>query len=207
MPENHLRLDEDTHTYWIGSRRVPGYSEMCASMQVGVEDCELCAKKESHTHNAAFYTDDGKEQGKALHQWLLFLASGKFTTIEPEPEIAGRVNAIKKFLRESGFEFEGGETPLYESRLGFAVTPDLWGRIGRRRVVIDAKRGAKLKIHSLQTAAQKIALTANGFRPDDRYALYLKDSGNYRLEPHKDRADEARWANIARAYHDKKSYL
>lgn len=201
-----IRFDEPTHTYWDDKRRVPGYSEICASLQVGVLDCEECRLRVRHEHNSSFWTDDGREQGKALHYWLQFLASGKTTTTKPEPEIAGRVEAIKKFLRESKFQYDGGETPLHEPHLDYACTPDLFGRMGRRRILIDAKRGAKLKIHALQTAAQKIALAANRYYVDDRYSLYLSNCGNYRLVPHTDRNDEKRWGRIVTAFHDKWFY-
>lgn len=181
----------EAHEYHKDGVRIPGYSEICKDLGV--------------TEANGFYTDDGRDQGTALHAWLLFLAQGNTPAADPEPEIAGRVEGIKKFLAESRFVFSGGEVPQFEPTYRYACTPDLWGHMGAFSVVIDAKRGAKLKSHALQTAAQKMALTANGFMAQRRYSLYLRD-GDYRLEPHEDKQDEARWKAIVSAYHAKQHY-
>lgn len=201
-----IRLDEKDHTYWSGKRRAAGYSEICASMHVGVPDCPQCALKVRHEHHASFWTEDGREQGKNVHYWLRFLASGKTAMNAPDKEVAGYVKAIKKFLSESKFRYDGGETPLHNPRLDYACTPDLWGRINGIRYVIDAKKGARLKVHALQTAAQKLALAANGYYAYRRASLYLKKNGTYRLYHHNDRDDESRWVRIVTAFHDKKTY-
>ena len=202
---SELVIDEH-HRYRKNLVRVPGYSEICASMRVGKEDCEECVQNKYHKHDGAFWTEDGRNQGVALHHWLQFLAKGKVATSEPEPEIAGRVNGIRKFFRENDFTFVGGEIPQYEPSLRYACTPDIWGRIGKTTWVIDMKRGAEMKSHALQTAAQKIALAANGFIAVKRGALYLMDD-DYRLKEHTDRRDESCWRTISQAYHAKKLYI
>ena len=197
---------DDEHRYWKGGIRIAGYSEICASMQVGKEDCEDCARGKRHTHDGSFWTEDGRNQGVALHYWLQFLAKGRVAGSEAEPEIAGRVEGIKKFLRDTRFEFVGGEAIQYEASISYACTPDIWGVIGKTKWVIDMKRGAEMKSHALQTAAQKIALAAGGFIAVKRAALYLKD-GDYRLIEHTDRRDEQFWRTISQAYHAKKIYV
>lgn len=187
-----IRIDEE-HRYWLGEARKSGFTEIITDL--GIKG-----------GGAAFYTDDGRAQGIALHGWLLFLAQGKTTDQKPEDGIAGRVEGIRRFLAESGFVFEGGEQPQYEPRLDYACTPDLWGHLGAFSVVIDAKRGAKEKWHPLQTAAQKLALAANGFKAQRRFGLYLKDGG-YSLEAHEDAQDENRWRAIVSAYHAKGFYV
>lgn len=200
-----VTIDAD-HRYWKGDERVPGYSEICASMQIGKEDCQDCADHKRHMHDGSFWTEDGRNQGVALHYWLQFLAKGLVSSIEPEPEIAGRVEGIKKFIRETRFAYAGGETIQYEPLLRFACTPDIWGVVSNTKWVIDMKRGAEMKSHALQTAAQKIALAANGFTAIKRGALYLMD-GDYRLMEHKDRRDESCWRTIVQAYNAKKLYI
>lgn len=201
-----LTIDTE-HRYWLGTVRKYGFSEICSSLRVGEEECEGCRRHESHSHSSSFWTEDGREQGKALHKWILFLASGRETDQVPEPELKGRIAAIRKFLTDTKFKFAGGETPLYDPMTDTACTPDIWGHIGSWSWVIDGKRGAYRKVHQLQTACQKSALRSVGFNAQKRGSLYLYDSGDYCLIQHEDRADENNWKAIAAAFHAKKKYL
>lgn len=185
-----IKLDSD-HRYFVGDKRVPGFTEICKSLGV-IKDNN-------------FYTDEGRDEGNALHQWMLFLAQGQEPEAEPDPRIAGRVQGFRKFLADTGFQFKGGETPLYDPVSRFACTPDVWGGIYPHTYVIDVKRGAKLPWHVLQTAAQKLALGAYGFRAQKRASLYLKD-GDYRLVQHEDEDDLKRWQALVTAYHAKSFY-
>src|SRR3990167_9274251 len=153
MP-NGIRLDVGTHTYWLGDRRVPGFSEIC--------------KETGITKENPFYTEQGRAEGIALHEWLGFLVRGKVPKEAPHPSIADRVEGIKAFIRDTGFGIVGGEVPQYDLVNDFACTPDLWGYIKGVSWIIDCKRGQKLAVHALQTAAQSIALSANGFRAQKR---------------------------------------
>lgn len=189
-----VRID-DEHRYFVpatrGEERRPGYSEICLDLGISKPN--------------PFWTDEGREEGKALHLWLKFLASGKTSTTKPDPRIAGRVSGIQKFLRDTGFRIMGGETPLYDPINRFACTPDIWGILNKFLFVIDAKRGAKLPSHRLQTGAQYIALRSNGVRVQKRASLYLHEE-DYRLEEHTDTMDMARWGIFVSTYHLKKEY-
>jgi len=185
-----IKLDAD-HKYTVNGGHVPGFTEICRNLGI-IEDSK-------------FWTDDGRKQGTAIHHWTLFLASGYKSGNEPEPEIAGRVEGFKKFLYESRFIFMGGENILYEPNLRYCCKPDLYGHLGTTAVVIEVKRGAIMKSHAIQTAAQKIALAASGFRAHARYGLYLSDGG-YRLIEHTDKEDETRWRAIVAAYWAKSFY-
>lgn len=181
-----IRLEPIEHIYWLGNRLIPGYSEICRELGV--------------TKPNPFHTPEGREEGVSLHLWLGFLARGKTPAGPPDPRIAGRVKGIEKFLSDTGFKIVGGETPQYDPLLNYAVTPDLWGHIGNWSWVIEAKRGAKLPGHRLQTIAQLIALGANGFRAQKRGCLYLSDN-SYRLVEHTDKNDRVNWAAIVEGYH------
>lgn len=189
-PAPAILLDGE-HRYFVSGGRVPGFTEIARDLGV-IPDND-------------FYTEAGREEGNALHEWLLFLAQGNEAESEPDPRIAGRVEGVRKFLRESGFRFAGGEEALFEPSLRYCCRPDLWGHIGNWAVVIDAKRGAAQPWHRLQTAAQKLALAANHFKAQKRYGLYLRD-GDYRLVEHADAGDEQRWKALVAAYHSKSFY-
>jgi hypothetical protein len=188
-----VRLDAATHTYWLGDKKVPGYSEIIKEMGVAKEN--------------KFYTDAGREEGISLHLWLAFLVRGKVPSAPPDPRIAGRVEGIQKFIKDTGFKIVGGEEPMYNPFIRYACTPDLWGHMGGKSWTIDLKRGAKLKIHRLQTFAQQTALSANGFMSQKRGVLYLKD-GDYRLEEHTENIkDGYAWRATVYAYHATREYI
>lgn len=186
-----ITLDEKTHRYAEDGRHVPGFTEVCQDLGIIKPN--------------PFYTPDGREEGNALHSWLLFLAQGQEPSEPPDERIAGRVEGIRKFLKESAFQFVGGETIQHCAGLGYCCRPDLWGIIDKRTCIVEAKRGAKMKYHALQTAAQRLALAVNGFSARQRFGLYLRD-GDYRLIEHTDPQDERRWVAICSAYHAKKCY-
>lgn len=194
-----IRRDSE-HRYWVRDTlgptlqefSAPGFSEIIADL--GIKD-------DGH----AFFTEDGRNQGNALHGWLLFLAQGQTPDSEPEPGIRGRVEGIKQFLADSGFKLTAGEVPQYDPLSHYACTPDIYGTMGGAFVVIDCKRANRAGWHPLQTAAQKIALKAGGFDAEKRYSLYLKDFG-YSLIEHTDKADENRWRAVVAAYHVKSFY-
>ena len=189
-----VRIDAD-HRYWIpgprGEERRPGYSELVKDLGIVKDN--------------PYYTEDGRAEGVALHLWLGHLARGLAFKSEPDPRIAGRVEGIKKFLADTKFKIMGGEVPMYDPINRFACTPDLHGMMGKFLWVIDAKRGAKLPNHKLQTAAQFIALRSNGIRVQKRASLYLRE-GDYRLEEHTDSMDMARFGIFVSAWHLRKEY-
>ena len=183
---------DDNHRYWDDQgRNVPGFTEIATA--VGII-------KPSH-----FYTEAGRDEGKAIHAWFLFLAQGQEPEAAPDERIAGRVEAIRKFLREHRFKLIGGETPVGSLGLGYACTPDVWGELDGFVSLIEAKRGGELKYHRAQTAAQRIALFDAGVPVVHRHALYLRD-GDYRLEKHSDRQDETRWRVVVNGFHAGKFY-
>ena len=152
-----------------------------------------------------YYTEQGRADGVALHILSGFLAQGKVPAAPPDERIAGRVEGIRKFIRDTGFKIAGGETPQYDPVLGYACLPDIWGSMGVWTWVIDFKRGGKLPTHRLQTVAQQIALSAGGFRAQKRGCLYLRD-GDYRLDEHTDTRDRGHWRNFVQAWHSKQEY-
>ena len=185
-----VTLDKGPHIYRVDNIVRPGYSEILDS--VGFP-------------KNPFWTEEGKILGTSIHEWLLFLAKGEVADSAPDPRIAGRILGIEKFLREHRFEFVGGEAPLYCQSLGYCVTPDLWGNLDGEPTVIEAKRGAKMIRHKLQTAAQALALDEIGFHAEKRLGLYLQD-GSYIPEYHDDEEDFECWKAIVAGYYAKEQY-
>lgn len=189
-PNYKLEFDSDKHRYTVNGEVMPFYSGIMASLGFAPNP---------------FWTDSGRAEGSAISLWVNFLGQGKEPATSPDERIAGRVDGYRKFLSDTQFKWEGGELPLFEPVSRFCCMPDFWGYLGNFAAVVEVKRGAKLPTHKLQTAAQSLALKANGFQVQRRYCLYLKDGG-YRLEEHQDPQDENRWRVLCSAYYAKTFY-
>ena len=116
---------------------------------------------------------------------------------ETDPEISGYLKAYLRFLMDYQPDWEGIETPLYDPGMLFAGTPDRWGHINGRRVLVDIKTGV---VHRHAVSAQLAELLIGGFAPEETYALRLDKSGVYELIPIRADADLFLWFfNIHRA--------
>lgn len=190
MTKEQIRLDEE-HRYWAGNSRVPGFSEIA----------------QSFFPSNPYWTERGRDEGTHLHACCALLLEHDLDWQSVDAAVMPRVRGFEKFLADTSFKPADAyvEKPQYEATLGYACTPDWPGSLGNWAVVIEGKRGAKSKIHQLQTAAQKLALRANGFKAEKRYGLYLRDF-DYRLEEHTNRADETMWPFFVAAFHAKEFY-
>ena len=81
----------------------------------------------------------------------------------------------------------------------FAGTPDRWGHINGRRVLVDIKTGVVHR-HAVSAQLAGYELLIGGFAPEETYALRLDKSGVYELIPIRADADLFLWCfNIHRA--------
>ena len=118
---------------------------------------------------------------------------------ETDPEISGYLKAYLRFLMDYQPNWEGIETPLYDPGMLFAGTPDRWGHINGRRVLVDIKTGVVHR-HAVSAQLAGYELLIGGFAPEETYALRLDKSGVYELIPIRADADLFLWCfNIHRA--------
>jgi hypothetical protein len=167
--------DDKTHTYTLDGKPLVGFTECFKSL--GLID-------------TAFYTNEGRDRGTAVHMLCQALDEGREideSKIE-DARTLGRFRGYKRFKDETGFSPEVIERPVYSKRHRIACTPDRTGRLNSVLATIDIKGGAKAHWHPFQTAWQGLCLYEE---PEafPRYALYLKDTGRYKLEPHEDPYD------------------
>lgn len=136
-------------------------------------------------------------RGSDVHAACAMLDYGE----EPEtdPEISGYLKAYLRFLMDYQPDWEGIETPLYDPGMLFAGTPDRWGHINGRRVLVDIKTGVVHR-HAVSAQLAGYELLIGGFAPEETYALRLDKSGVYELIPIRADADLFLWCfNIHRA--------
>jgi len=97
------------------------------------------------------------------------------------------VEAYKKFCVVTGFEVdeEKSAVPMLSKKLSFCGTNDMVGMLNGELVIIDRKATWKIyKAVGIQTAGYKILVEENfKVKIKRRFALQLKETGNYELEP------------------------
>lgn len=180
-----LLLDEETHTYSLDGARVPGVTELLAPLYdwSGIPHAVL---------------EFAKERGSAIHKACELHDKGTLDMDSVDVILMPYLKAWEKFIAETGFESSVIETSLHCSHWGvtFAGTPDRAGVLtklrGKPTAVVDIKGVAKVSpVTGIQLAAYKRILRSNGFDPEQRYAVQLLRTGDYRLHHFVDSSDDA----------------
>lgn len=111
---------------------------------------------------------------------------------ECEDVVLPYVNGYKKFLEETGFEVLGNQVYVLSEIFGFQGTLDKFGKLWKRRAVIDIKCSAICyPWNHWQTAGYEIAHNEKHKQPNniqDRYVLNLQPD-KYKLTPCKNNKD------------------
>lgn len=168
-----LALDA-LHRYWLHGRELTGVT--AALKAAGLIDSE-------------WFTEAAQLRGTYVHEACTLVDDEQLGSVDPI--IAGYVAAYETFLRDAKPEWGFVEHRVCDATLGYAGTLDRLGFLNGKWALVDLKSGAEVAWHRLQTAAYaRLMPHASGLKPD-RYGLYLRGDGTYRLLPHTDRADES----------------
>lgn len=174
-----LRFLADSHQYWLGGRQLPSVTAILTA--VGAIDSD-------------WYTDASKRRGTWVHEATALLDRGELDADEAQvrtPEYWPYVAAYQAFLKDAQPDICDVECRVHDDLYGYAGTLDRTLFLNGRWSLLDLKTGSPARWHRLQTAAYA-RLRLNDGRTPDRYVLYLKPDGTYRLsEPCTDRQDEA----------------
>jgi hypothetical protein len=171
-----LRLDEETHTYWLGPRAIPGISALLKYWGF-IDD--------------TYYTEEGREIGRAVHAGIHDLELGGAAASEfSNPKILHRLDEYLRFKSDKDFRVKKVEQIYGDPAGRYACKIDLLGTFGEapQLCLVEVKCGAVMAWHQLQTAGQKRNIIDEG--AIRRFALYLPAEGRYNLKEHKDRAEE-----------------
>jgi hypothetical protein len=139
-----------------------------------------------------WYTEESCERGQCVHS---LTADYDLGALNPagcvscyRPYLLAHVGAMK-VLRP---KWRAVEEPMIHPVLRFGGRPDRVGLVTQLQAVLEVKSGAPDDSHCIQTALQAILASYKHPLPPAswaRYALYLKDSGKYKLERHTRRQD------------------
>ena len=121
-------------------------------------------------------------RGQAVHQATrLYDEDGpKFEKDLAEPlpeEIRGDLHAWIRFRKEMDFTPRVIEQPISVPEMGYAGTPDRFGRLGSLNALVDIKRKAR-KTTALQTIAYAGGISGG---PIVRIAVELRSDGSYNI--------------------------
>lgn len=181
-----IRFDADTHTYWLGQRRVPSVTQILQPVSdfsmVKPEVLEYKRQLGTAVHLATeLYDKDDLDFGSLD------------TTVEAY--LAGWI----LFRQETGFEVEKIEQRVFHPSLFYAGTLDRTGILFGDSAVLDVKTSASLMpAVGMQLAAYQEALAAGPekTKPKKRFAVQLKPDGKYSLKEYDDPADWATFLSL-----------
>ena len=183
-----LRLDEESHSYWLGERRIPGISELLKHWRF-IDD--------------TYYTEEGREVGRAVHAAVHDIELGGAAAHEfTNPKILHRIDEYLRFKSEKDFRMKRVEQIYADPSGRYACRIDLLGTFGDSAVgsIVEIKCGSELAWHKLQTGGQKRCIVEHSLDLLRRFALYLPAKGRYNLKEHTDRAEEYIVDGLASAY-------
>lgn len=183
-----IEFDEPTHTYKVDGRVVPSVTQILKA--IGCVDTR-------------WYTDEGRERGKAIDTLTELHDKGELDIEAAEvycPQYVGYVKAWIAFRAETGFETYRAQVKVANTRLGYAGTLDREGRFCGASVtgliIVDLKSGAPEWWHPLQTQGYAECV---GDRCR-RGCVYLGRNGKAKWIEHDDPADAAGWLAYLNAY-------
>ncbi len=172
-------FDPATHTYRIGGRLVPSVTQVLGDLIPGWRA-----------------SDWYLQRGRAVHACAALLARG--VPFESDPQIAGQVEALRKFFAEVNPRVIWAEKQVYSELYQYAGTLDLFCDIGAKTNVVLDYKSALTGTVPIQCAAYALALPG-----DPRWGLgvEIRDDGTYRMSEVYDlRRYKAEWLALLTTY-------
>lgn len=188
-----LTFDEEKHEYRLAATGavVPGVTSVLQDVFRGFD----FVKPEALAHAQLL--------GNAVHKGCELYSQGVLDWSSLHPAVEPRLKAYLKFLEREQPTILWSEQPVYHPLHRYAGKPDAGVALHGARGIIDFKTGfVSMARVGPQTAAYLAAknqevrstLTADQYaleRYERRWALQLRDDGDYRLHECTDLADEA----------------
>jgi hypothetical protein len=167
---SELTFEPETHEYRVAGRRVLSVTQ---------------ALKLAGLISTDWYTDESARNGQAIHRILEELDSGITPAAGETKRHEHAIVAYKRFRSECSVECHEIEAARYNRVYDFAGTPDRVIQLNGTSAVLDIKTGGPQDWHPLQTAGYALLVDP----AIDRFALYLRRDGSYRLSRHSSHHD------------------
>lgn len=177
-----LQFDPKKHQYSVSGRVLPSVTQILKA--AGLIDYSMIPQD---VLRAAAW------RGTAVHQALQFMDDGELDESSVPPELAGYIEAARRFYAESGFEVAHNEFRDYHRTYLYAGTMDRTGTFPDGSLaIVDWKTGLVMPGHGLQLVAYANLLSRP--RAYRRIALKLNDDGTYRVHEYPPQNFERDWA-------------
>jgi len=186
-----LRLDLDTHTYYLHDEVVPGVTTVLQPITDYSDiDPDVLAYKSA--------------LGTAVHYATELYDKDILDFDSLDAPLISYVNAWIKFRDDTGFIVELNEHVVYHKRYHYSGMLDRVGLLNGERGVFDIKCVVTLAPHvGVQLAAYQEAENSNRKKLDqikNRFAIQLKPDGTYRLQPYRERTDFSVFTSLLTLY-------
>lgn len=183
-----LQFNAERHEYTVNGVIIPSVTTVLSSILGGPPD----------THNVRA----AAERGTIVHETVALDLAGDLDEESVDPQVQPYLAAARLFCRECEFKPMIWEARLYSAAHGFAGTLDCYGD----GIVLDWKAGAKRPQYALQTCAYQILAEESGLPVKRRMVVYLKDTGAYEVELHKNASDRADFLALLRVFRLKERF-
>lgn len=156
--------------------------------------------------STAFYTDEGRQIGEAVHAACEYLDRGiSFAVSHLDPRVSGRVRAYEKFRKDTGFKPILIEEMVFNKDHLYCGTLDRTGIMNGREVLIDLKSGTAPTWAGCQLWAYAMCLGGSLFIKD-QYVLQLKATGKYVLTKFGELEDRMAWLSAVSVFYWKRNH-
>lgn len=192
-----LTFDEIKHEYRWNGQVVPGVTSLLSPLSdysfVNPQVLADAAQFGRDVHLACEFYDQGTLDESALHA-----------------DLRPYLDAWVKFLHETGFVVQMCEQKVYHHQLGYAGTLDREGTLDEE-AVIDIKTVTTLMpATGPQLFAYESALISQpnwgGPKKLKKFAVQLKEDGNYKLKEYEDKADWSAFVSLLNIHQWKRNH-
>jgi hypothetical protein len=176
-----LQFDEAAHRYTLNNQVLPSVTQVLKPLtDYSLIDAEAL--------------EVARQKGVAIHKMVELYCANDLDEDALPDWLRPVLQAWKLFVANTGFEVEGSEVRLHHPTFMYAGTLDLVGKaLKNQRWMIDIKRSLYAgRVIGLQLAGYKRSWEYHnkGHRIDKRFALILREDGQYRLSEFSDPMDE-----------------
>lgn len=193
-------LEEDTHTYFLNGKVIPGVTTMISDAKL-VDLDQIPPAVLEHKRNI----------GNAVHYATELHDLGVLDPASVHESIKPYFNAYLKFLAETDVQILEVENVVYHDTYQYAGKNDRVILLNGYRGVLDIKTTSILSAAvGVQTAAYKEALNCGRADADKvvtRFALQLRPDSTYRLEQFSDHSDFSTFLACLQVYNWKQKHL
>lgn len=134
-----------------------------------------------------WYTEESCDRGQAVHELTAACDLGALTVSTCESPYRGWLLAHQAAMILLRPTFLAIEEPDVHPHHRFGGRPDRVLELRQAKTILEIKTGGIEKAHAVQTALQAILVAGRGglhAEAYQRYAIYYRPNGRYRLEPH-----------------------